>query len=104
MRIAILDTGIDRDHDYINAREANVKGRHNCYGDSQRSVVDRNGHGTFAANLILDYAPDAELYIIKIADGNVRPEARLVAEVSCSANTYFLDLRILTLTGNQPRA
>ncbi|RYP30525.1 hypothetical protein DL767_006202 [Monosporascus sp. MG133] len=79
VKIAILDTGIDRDHYAIEAREENLKGRRNCCNESQKNVPDRNGHGTFAASLILDYAPDAELYVIKITDeGNVRPDAKIV--------------------------
>lgn len=82
VKIAILDTGIERGHDAFEAREEAIKGRHNCYNESQRSISDINGHGTFTASLILDYAPGAELYIIKIADENARPSAEVVAKVS----------------------
>lgn len=82
IKIAILDTGIDRGHDAFEAREEAIKARLNYYNESQRSIPDLNGHGTFTASLILDYAPDAELYIIKIADLNVRPSAAIVAKVS----------------------
>lgn len=50
------------------ARPGNIKGKHNWANQKARHVHDRNGHGTFAAGLILDFAPDAELYIVKIAD------------------------------------
>lgn len=82
VKIAILDTGIDRRHDAFEAREEAIKARLNYYNESQRSIPDLNGHGTFTASLILDYAPDAELYIIKIADLNARPSAAIVAKVS----------------------
>lgn len=83
VRIAILDTGIDRDHYAFEAREENLKGRRNCYNESQKNVPDRHGHGTFTASLILDYAPDAMLYVIKIADKeNARPDAKIVVNVS----------------------
>ncbi|KAL6790875.1 peptidase S8/S53 domain-containing protein [Trichoderma sp. SZMC 28012] len=79
MKIAILDTGIDRDHDAFEAREENIKAKLNFYNNSQRSIPDLNGHGTFTASLILDYAPDAELYIAKIADKeNATPNAKIV--------------------------
>lgn len=80
IKIAILDTGIDRGHDAFEAREEAIKARLNFYNESQRSIPDLNGHGTFTASLILDYAPDAELYIIKIADLNIRPSAAIVAK------------------------
>lgn len=87
VRIAILDTGIDRDNPALDAREENIKGRFNWYNEeTKRRVPDRNGHGTFNASLLLDYAPDAELYIAKIADKqNARPSAHVVAKVRGSA-------------------
>ncbi|KAH7161648.1 hypothetical protein EDB81DRAFT_683583 [Dactylonectria macrodidyma] len=79
VKIAILDTGIDRDHFVFEAREDNLKGKRNCYNESQKNVPDSHGHGTFTASLILDYAPDAALYVIKIADKeNARPDAKIV--------------------------
>ncbi|KAH8586929.1 hypothetical protein B0O99DRAFT_527736 [Bisporella sp. PMI_857] len=79
VKIAILDTGIDRDHYAFEAREVNLKEMRNCYNESQKKVPDRNGHGTFVTSLILDYAPDAELYVVKVADKeNLRPDAKIV--------------------------
>ncbi|RFU80040.1 major intracellular serine protease [Trichoderma arundinaceum] len=79
VKIAILDTGIDRDHYAFEAREENIKAKLNCYHELQKNVPDLNGHGTFTASLILDYAPDAELHVIKIADKeNSRPDAKIV--------------------------
>ncbi|KND90479.1 Major intracellular serine protease [Tolypocladium ophioglossoides CBS 100239] len=79
VKIAILDTGIDRDHLAIKARKENLQGKRNCYNEYQKNVPDGNGHGTFAASLILDYAPDAMLYVIKIVDKeNAIPDAKIV--------------------------
>lgn len=82
VKVAILDTGIDRDHYVFEAREEKLKGKRNCYNEPQKNVPDRNGHGTFTASLILDYAPDATLYVIKVADANVIPESKIVVDVS----------------------
>ncbi|KAF6812644.1 pfs domain-containing protein [Colletotrichum sojae] len=61
IKIAILDTGVDGDHPIF---------------DAHREV---KGNRKF--RLILDYAPDADLYIIKIADKeNASPEARVVVD------------------------
>jgi hypothetical protein len=89
VKVAILDTGIDRIHETIEARETNLKAWHNYHDESQRDVPDMNGHGTFAASLILDYAPDVELYVIKIADKNVLPHAKVIVKVSSDTRADF---------------
>ncbi|KAF6823129.1 pfs domain-containing protein [Colletotrichum plurivorum] len=79
VRVAILDTGIDKNHRDVEAREDNIKGKYNWLDQNRvRSVVDRKGHGTFAACLLLDYAPDVELYVAKIAE-NEPTSPRMVA-------------------------
>lgn len=106
VKIAILDTGIDRDHYVFEARKENLGKMRNCYNESQMKVLDRNGHGTFVASLILDYAPDAELYIIKIADKkNATPDAKIVVNVSSWIGIASpRNIQELTHTGDQPRS
>ncbi|PNP74525.1 hypothetical protein FNYG_12148 [Fusarium nygamai] len=80
VKIAILDTGIDRDHPYLEVYEDNLKGKKNFHNAALKNVPDTNGHGTFAAKLILDYARDVHLYINKIADKkNATPDPAIVA-------------------------
>ncbi|CEJ93454.1 hypothetical protein VHEMI09042 [[Torrubiella] hemipterigena] len=82
IKVAILDTGIDRNHDLIDGREENIRGKYNLYDPPRKTVKDENGHGTFITSLILDYAPDAELYIIKITGkANASPDGNVVAQV-----------------------
>ncbi|SPN99566.1 uncharacterized protein DNG_02418 [Cephalotrichum gorgonifer] len=94
VRVAILDTGFDRDHYAFEAREANIKGKRNFYDETKKNVPDRNGHGTFTASLILDYAPDVELYVVKIADKeNARPDAKIVANaINHSVEAWNVDI------------
>ncbi|KAH6958131.1 hypothetical protein DER45DRAFT_521176 [Fusarium avenaceum] len=80
VKIAILDTGIERGHALVEPREDSLKGKRNFYNPLQTNVADTHGHGTFTASLIMDYAPDADLYIAKIADKeNTRPDASIIA-------------------------
>lgn len=85
VKIAILDTGVDIQHPYIDARSANIPDRYNWINDDEtanvRLVSDLSGHGTFAASLVLDYAPDAQLFVAKIAEKEPL-KANVIAKVS----------------------
>lgn len=83
VKVAVLDTGIEKGHPLIDPRRDRLPGQKNFYNASQNGVADTHGHGTFTGSLIMDYAPDASLYIAKIADkDNAAPDASIVAGVS----------------------
>ena len=64
VKIAVLDTGIDQTHPDIDARNEQIKGKCNWTNERFKNMVDdHNGHGTFTAGLLLDYAPDSALPI-----------------------------------------
>lgn len=72
IKVAVLDTGIDKDHpDLID----NIKGGINFTTDDQNDWDDRNGHGTHCAGVIaavdneqgiIGVAPMADLYAVKV--------------------------------------
>jgi subtilisin family serine protease len=58
VRVAVLDSGIDFSHPEIEAWGENIKGKYNWLNDEHPNAVhDQNGHGTFVAGLLFDYAP-----------------------------------------------
>ena len=79
VKIAIIDTGIDANHEDLTVREGictldDSIGVNACY----KSYLDENGHGTHVAGIIaaknndLGYvgvAPGAEIYAVKALDG-----------------------------------
>ncbi|KAL5593259.1 hypothetical protein FOBRF1_012361 [Fusarium oxysporum] len=82
VRIAILDTGINRENGAIQAGK--LLGQ--LHPDDDRSwigkdVQDSDGHGTRVAELILKTAPNADIYIGKVFTGSevVTREAKNVA-------------------------
>jgi subtilisin family serine protease len=83
VKIAALDTGIDLKHPFINGA---LKSKRiqvaRSFVNNDDSPEDSFGHGTHVTKLILDVAPDAELYIAKVAkEGNIPPDHN-IAKVS----------------------
>jgi len=73
IKVAILDTGIDKDHEDLSK---NFKGGYN-FVDNNTDLTDLNGHGTHVAGIIaavdndigtVGVAPDAHIYSVKVLD------------------------------------
>ncbi len=94
MKVAILDTGIDASHPAFLHHVFNDETCKDWTG-SGGPTVDRIGHGTHSAALVLKVAPNASLYVGKVFDsvnGNVRTP-KLVAEAS-KTHTQALSLKL----------
>ena len=73
----------------MDARDTQIKGKYNCTSERFKKMFhDHNGHGTHIAGLLLDYAPDAELYIAKIAE-NKPSNPAMIAQVSLQNKVGF---------------
>jgi hypothetical protein len=75
VRVAVIDSGIDMGHVDIQAAAVNgriakvcdwVDGRD---GVEDEGVGDSSGHGTHIASVILDMAPNVDLYIARVTKG-----------------------------------
>jgi subtilisin family serine protease len=82
VKIAVLDTGIDASHEFIKSVRRRIKDRKSFVRDDV-SIEDNDGHGTHVAALLLDVAPDAEVYIAKVATHVEIPSGHKIADVSC---------------------
>lgn len=85
VKIAILDTGLDVDHECIEAHAETlpkrVLGKNWLEEKTSKHLFDSNGHGTHIAGIILDLVPHAELLVAKVTDGVVL-DPRTLAQVS----------------------
>ncbi|GEL78204.1 S8 family peptidase [Tenuibacillus multivorans] len=103
VKVAILDTGIDRTHD-----DLDVDGGYSVFGDSPYN--DGNGHGTHVAGTVaaldnntgvLGVAPDASLYAVKVLDANGSGSYAGIAEGIEWAIQNDMDIINMSLGGSQ---
>lgn len=76
VRLAILDTGVDEDHEYLKGKikasyELVPSGRGFSVVRAEKDT-DTVGHGTACAGIIKSIAPDVELYSIKVIGANAK--------------------------------
>ena len=70
IRVAILDTGCQRDMDFFQnpSRSERLKGWKDFTSAGSESETDIFGHGTFMARLLMHVAPIVDVYLIRIAE------------------------------------
>ena len=84
VRIALLDTGVDSRHPtFQKALRLNKIHAFRGFPASLDPLSDRNGHGTHGASVCMRAAPNAVLYIARIADdvGVIAPDNSYAAVV-----------------------
>lgn len=85
IRIAVLDTGICMDDNFIHLKENRTRITYQSFvtGDpNPTEPSDLVGHGTHVAGLLLQVAPSADIYVAKISDKDGLHEPRDIARVS----------------------
>jgi len=104
VRIAVLDTGIDYHHPDL---ASNYKGGFD-FINYDNDPMDDNGHGTHVAGIIaaardgkgiVGVAPDAELYAIKVSDGQGNGSfSDLVAGINWAIENH-MNIITMSITG-----
>ncbi|KAJ6443903.1 peptidyl-prolyl cis-trans isomerase ppi1 [Purpureocillium lavendulum] len=77
--IAVLDSGIDRDHLDFQTCDGRLKGMASYVDQEGGRCSNAIGHGTHTASLVLNYAPSADIYIVKIAENGPVPSSTIAA-------------------------
>lgn len=97
VKVAILDTGVYFEHrNFSKARTLNVLQEDRCRGFPKQlnaiAGLDRNGHGTHCASVLLRTAPNIDLYVARVFDdcGKVVPEDNYDGIVSVRARLNAL--------------
>jgi subtilisin family serine protease len=97
VRIAVLDTGLDKDHSDIEQELERIwlydRAEDRFKRSSSCNISDLAGHGTHITGLVLEYAPDAHVYV---ADVTVEGKANrdLIAKVSYASRDRFIYTRL----------
>jgi subtilisin family serine protease len=85
VRIAVIDSGVTKEDPEIVAANVTqrIRGYRNFTSANRNDYKDEIGHGTKIARLLLTVAPEAELYIAKVAVQEKIPDNQLyhIAEV-----------------------
>ncbi|PHH80893.1 hypothetical protein CDD80_5813 [Ophiocordyceps camponoti-rufipedis] len=90
VKIAVLDSGVDQQHYLIDTGQ--IKNKRNWTSPRPKETQDRNGHGTFTAGLIIEYAPDAELYVAKIADKSPGSPETIAEAIRTAVDEWDVDI------------
>ena len=107
VKIAIIDTGIDYRHTLFHAK-SKINGVKmidrmkftNCVIDDathdvseMKACMDHDGHGTHIAGIFLNIENIADIYVLKVADGNflgdINSVAKAIERVSIALFTVF---------------
>ncbi|CAH0058638.1 unnamed protein product [Clonostachys solani] len=90
VKIAVLDSGVDDTHFSLDTGQ--IKLKRNWTTAKKKDVTDNVGHGTFTASLLIDYAPDSELFIAKIAEGIPSPPEVVSQAIRTAVDEWKVDI------------
>jgi hypothetical protein len=115
VKIAVLDTSIDHEHPFFqdDKRLPRIVAKESFFNiqdpesvkDSPRDTKDTHGHGTHIAGILLQVAPDADLYIGRVVrgDDSIQDDALRISKVRhCLMVISFLIITWLHFVANFP--
>ena len=95
VKIAIIDTRVDLENPFIRASKKRIRGE-KSWVDDGNGIMDSSGHGTYIAGLLLKVAPEADIYIARVAKSGVLNKTEDIAEVYSliPENHYYTNIML----------
>ncbi|KAL2196910.1 peptidase S8/S53 domain-containing protein [Corynascus similis CBS 632.67] len=96
IKVAILDTGLDVSHIYVKACEKRIKDIRSWVnglnGKQDRNAGDASGHGTHITCLLLDVAPDTDVYVARIAEHHPESPDQIAKAIMYAVTEWEVDI------------
>ncbi len=99
MKIAIIDSGVFEAHPHVGKIAGAIEITPAGFGNDP---LDRLGHGTAVAAAILEKAPDAELYSVKVFSGRLAANMAMILRALNWCREQRMDLVNLSLGTANP--
>ncbi|KAJ4209539.1 hypothetical protein NW759_013395 [Fusarium solani] len=100
IKVAIIDSGMDADDNWIRAAKTRIRDKRNWTGGQVDNCADECGHGTHITRLILKIAPAAEIYIAKVSKRRkLDPEVpgQVAQAIEWAAGVWKVDIISLSM-------
>jgi subtilisin family serine protease len=95
VRVAVIDSGVHASHPHVGAVSGGIG--IDEHGDAHDDYVDRLGHGTAVTAAILEKAPAAQIYSIKVFDRELAATGRALVAACEHAIDQRVDLINMSL-------
>ncbi|KAH8699353.1 hypothetical protein GQ44DRAFT_779049 [Phaeosphaeriaceae sp. PMI808] len=90
IEIAVLDTGLYKTHKDIEYELDRIwvyNRVENCFNESENSeITDLKGHGTHVVGLVLEYAPDAHVYVADVTVKGTADPSIIASAIRCAVD------------------
>ncbi|KAK4102094.1 subtilisin-like protein [Parathielavia hyrcaniae] len=93
VKVAVLDTGLDVGHPSIQANIERIRDVKSWLPANRATKGgDTCGHGTHVTGLLLDMAPDCDVYVAQVADNDLVPPHQIAKAIDHAVTAWQVDI------------